>query len=124
MKTTFLYVSLFAFTIMLTSCGAFRSTVTIPAQQEFVLGERAGNYKAELKNLSDETVDVVVLDKETKEQTQGFGLAANGKTKVSISKNEVVLLKNKTDKDLQVRAKFNKGVEGMRYQAVDSGKKN
>ena len=75
---------LFAFTILLTlnSCSTFKSGLTIPANQTFLLGEfNDKNYSAELVNKSNLTVIVKALDKETSEIAQSFELAPNGRTK-------------------------------------------
>ena len=84
---------LFAFTILLTlnSCSTFKSGLTIPANQTFLLGEfNNKNYSAELVNKSNLTVIVKAVVKKTGEVTQSFGLAPKGRTKVYISKDEIV----------------------------------
>lgn len=103
--------------VLSTACSTNNAVVGIPAQQEFVLGERADyNFRVQLKNLSDETVQIKAVSTETGKQTQGFDLAAKGEAKVFIGKNEKVLLINQNDTEVKVKAKLNKGVEGMRYQ--------
>lgn len=98
-----------------------RANVTIPANQEFVLGEfQNSSYKAKLKNASNALIEISVVDKETNEQTQGFGLDGKGEATVSISKNEKVLLKNPNDEEVLVRVTLNKNVEGMRYQEMSA----
>lgn len=95
------------------------ANVTIPAQQEFVLGEYQNtSYKAKLNNTSNKMMEVSVVDKETGKQTQGFGLDGKGRVSVYIRKNEKVLLKNPNDKEILVRVKMSKTVEGMRYQEL------
>ena len=88
---------LFAFTILLTlnSCSTFKSGLTIPANQTFLLGEfNNKNYSAELVNKSNLTVIVKAVVKKTGEVTQSFGLAPKGRTKVYISKDETVYFEN------------------------------
>lgn len=113
-------VLLLVLAVGFSNCSSSFATITIPAKQEFVLGELEKNrFRAELKNLSDETVQVKAVLTETGEQTQGFGLAANGKATVNISRREQVLLINEHDKAVRVKAKLNKGVAGMRYRTVN-----
>ena len=109
---------LFAFTILLTlnSCSTFKSGLTIPANQTFLLGEfNDKNYSAELVNKSNLTVIVKTLDKKSGEVTQSFGLAPKGRTKVYISKDETVYFENENRTDVKVDVILSKGVEGMRY---------
>lgn len=106
---------------VLSACGTNYSTVGIPAQQEFVLGEQCpGKFKVELRNLSNETVDVKAINKENGSFSQGFGLAGKGKTVVYVDKGDKVILGNASEKDVKVKAKLNRSVEGMRYQSLDS----
>ena len=109
---------LFVFTIFLTlnSCSTFKSGLTIPANQTFLLGEfNDKNYAAELVNKSNLTVMIKAVDKNSGEVTQSFGLAPKGRTKVYISKNETVYFENKNGTDVMVDVILSKGVEGMRY---------
>ena len=125
-KRSYLYFFFFSISLAigLSSCGTNYATVGIPAQQEFVLGEQNDrNYRVELKNLSEETVKVKAIDKESGEQTQGFGLAAKGKTTLYVDKTEKVILGNPTDEEVKVKAKLSKGVEGMRYQPLKDSNK-
>ena len=95
------------------------ANVTIPAGQEFVLGEyQESSYKAKLNNASNKSMQVSVVDKETNEQTQGFGLDGKGEATVYVSANEIVLLKNPNDKKILVKVKLSKTVEGMRYREI------
>ena len=109
---------LFAFTILLTlnSCSTFKSGLTIPANQTFLLGEfNDKNYTAELVNKSNLTVIVKALDKKTGEVTQSLELTPKGKTKVYISKDETVYFENENKVDVKVDVILTKFVEGMRY---------
>ncbi|MEM9931246.1 MAG: hypothetical protein AAF840_15625 [Bacteroidota bacterium] len=104
--------------IGLSGCGRTVAGIGIPANQEFILGEgRHGSYKATLKNKSTTDVMVSVRDKDTKEQTQGFGLS--GTATVRIGANEVVHLINESDQAIEVKATLSRSkVEGMRYQTI------
>ncbi len=109
---------LFLFTILLSlnSCSSFKSGLTIPANQTFLLGEfNDKNYSADLMNKSNMTVIVKVVDKNSGEITQSFGLAPKGKTKLYISKDETVYFKNENGTIVKVDVVLSKGVEGMRY---------
>ena len=109
---------LFALTIILSlnSCSTFKSGLTIPANQTFLLGEfNDKNYTAELVNKSNLTVIVKAIDKMSGEVTQSFGLAPKGITKVYISKDETVNFENGNGIDVKVDVILNKGVKGMRY---------
>lgn len=100
------------------------ANVTIPANQEFVLGEyQKSGYRARLINKSNLGFEVLVVDKKTNERTQGFGLDGNGSATVHIRKNEKVLLKNSNDEDIVVKVKLMTQVQGMRYQEVGAYEK-
>ena len=109
---------LFAFTILLTlnSCSTFKSGLTIPANQTFLLGEfNNKNYSAELVNKSNLTVIVKAVVKKTGEVTQSFGLAPKGRTKVYINKNEIFYCEDDNGTEMKVDIILSKGIEGMKY---------
>ena len=102
--------------ITLNSCSTYRSGLTIPANQTFLLGEfNVKNYSADLVNKSNLTVIVKAVNKKSGEVTQSFGLAPNGISKVYISKDETVYFENENGTEVKVDVILNKGVEGMRY---------
>lgn len=109
-------VLVFIFISTLNSCSTFKSGLTIPANQTFLLGEfNDKNYFAELFNRSNLTVVIKVLDEDSGEVQQSFGLTPKDKTKVYISKNETVYFVNENGSDVKVDVILSKGVEGMRY---------
>ena len=111
---------LFLILLFITSCSTFRSGLTVPANQTFLLGEfNDKNYSAELTNNSDLTVTVKAIDKNTGEVTQSFGLAPKGKTKIYISKDETVYFNNENVIDVKIDVILSQFVEGMRYIAND-----
>lgn len=104
--------------IFLSSCGTFKSGLTIPANQTFLLGEfNNKRYSADLKNRSDLDVFFQAVDKESGRVTQSFGLGPKGKVKVNIGSYETVQLINKNSSEVRIDVVINKskGVEGMRY---------
>lgn len=102
--------------VTLNSCTTFKSGLTIPANQTFILGEfNDKNYSAKLVNRSDLTVEFKAVDKKSGEVTQSFGLASKGKVQVYISKDEKVYFENENSVDVKVDVILSKGVEGMRY---------
>ena len=97
-------------------CSSFKSGLTIPANQTFLLGEfNDKNYSAELVNKSNLTVKVKALDKKTGEVTQNLELTTKEKAKVYISKDETVYFENENKVDVKVDIILSKFVEGMRY---------
>ena len=107
---------LLLFSLLIVSCSSFKSGLTIPANQTFILGEyNDKNYSAQLKNKSNFTVIVKAIDKNSEAVTQSFGLGAKGKTKIYIGKNEIVYFENDNNADVKVDIIMSKGVEGMRY---------
>lgn len=102
--------------LLIVSCSSFKSGLTIPANQTFILGEyNDKSYSAQLKNKSNFIVIVKAIDKNSGAITQSFGLGAKGKTKIYIGKNETVYLENENKTDAKIDVIFSKGVEGMRY---------
>ena len=96
-------------------CG-FKSGLTIPANQTFILGEfNNKNYSAELINQSELKVMVKVIEKESGVVIRSFGLAPKERTKIYISKTNTVYFENENNVDVKVDVILSKGVEGMRY---------
>lgn len=96
-------------------CG-FKSGLTIPANQTFILGEfNNKNYSAELINQSELKVMVKVIEKESGVVIRSFGLAPKERTKIYISKTNTVYFENENKVDVKVDVILSKGVEGMRY---------
>ena len=98
------------------SCGSFKSGLTIPANQTFVLGElNAKNYSAELSNVSELKILVSIQSKTSGQILNELELEPNQKIKVFIGKDEVAYFKNDNEQAVKVNVVLNKGVEGMRY---------
>ena len=94
----------------------FKSGLTIPSNQTFILGEfNNKNYSAELINQSELKVMVKVIEKESGVVIRSFGLAPKERTKIYISKTNTVYFENENKVDVKVDVILSKGVEGMRY---------
>ena len=97
-------------------CSSFKSGLTIPANQTFILGEfNNKNYSAELINQSELKVMVKITEKESGVVIRSFGLAPKERTKIYISKTNTVYFENENKVDVKVDVILSKGVEGMRY---------
>ena len=97
-------------------CSSFKSGLTIPANQTFILGEfNNKNYSAELINQSELKVMIKVIEKESGVVIRSFGLASKERTKIYISKTNTVYFENENKVDVKVDVILSKGVEGMRY---------
>lgn len=84
-----------------------------------MLGEgENSSFRAELKNLSSVTLNIRTIEKSTGKQIQSFILAGRGQTQLRAGRRETVLLSNPTPRDVKVRARLSKSVEGMRYQQM------
>ena len=106
-------VTLFLF---VTSCSTFKSGLTIPANETFILGEsNSKNYSAELLNTSDYEVKIRGEKKQNGEYTQGFVLAPKSKVTVYVSSDEIIKFINNNNLPVKVNVKLNKAVPGMRY---------
>ena len=93
MKKAF-FLSLFAL-VLLQSCGTIRSTTYLDPAQSFVLGEgRHGAYTAEVQNIGEEVVNVL-LTKDDKEEIVGK-LAIGEKGKFNIPANATVRFENQS----------------------------
>ncbi len=102
--------------ITLASCSTFKSGLTIPANETFILGEsNSKNYSAELVNTSDYEVKIRGEKKQNGEYTQGFGLAPKGKVTVYVSSDEIIKFINNNNLPVKVNVKMSKEVYGMRY---------
>jgi hypothetical protein len=102
--------------IFVTSCSTFKSGLTIPANETFILGEsNSKNYSAELVNTSDYEVKIRGEKKQNGEYTQGFGLAPKGKVTVYVSSDEIIKFINNNNLPVKVNVKMSKEVYGMRY---------
>jgi hypothetical protein len=106
---------LFLFVLSITSC-AFKSGLTIPANETFILGEgNSKNYSAELVNTSNYEVKIRGEKKQTGEYTQGLGLAPKSKVTVYVSSDEIIKFINNNNLPVKVNVKMSKEVYGMRY---------
>ena len=102
--------------LFVTSCSTFKSGLTIPANETFILGERnSKNYSAELVNTSDYEVKIRGEKKQNGEYTQGFGLAPKGKVTVYVSSDEIIKFINNNNLPVKVNVKMSKEIYGMRY---------
>jgi hypothetical protein len=102
--------------LFVTSCSTFKSGLTIPANETFILGEsNSKNYSAELVNTSDYEVKIRGGKKQNGEYTQGFGLAPKGKVTVYVSSDEIIKFINNNNLPVKVNVKMSKEVYGMRY---------
>ena len=98
------------------SCSSFKSGLTIPANQTFILGEfNNKNYSAELINQSELKVMVKIIEKESGVVIRSFELAPKERTKIYISKTNTVYFENENKVNVKVDVILSKGVEGMRY---------
>ncbi|MEO1653230.1 MAG: hypothetical protein AAFU64_06775, partial [Bacteroidota bacterium] len=96
---------------------ASHSTIGIPPQEEFLLGERAkGSYQVSLQNLSDKQIFIKTKDRESGALLRELSLAPQAKTNLRISRQEFVVLQNVHKNQVKVKARLSKSVEGMRYQ--------
>ena len=102
--------------LFVTSCSTFKSGLTIPANETFILGEsNSKNYSAELMNTSDYEVKIRGEKKQNGEYTQGFGLAPKGKVTLYVSSDEIIKFINNNNLPVKVNVKMSKEVYGMRY---------
>jgi len=98
------------------ACSTFRSGLTIPANQTFLLGEfNEKNYSAELNNKSNRSLVVTAYHKNTNEITQRVELKPKGKTTIYVNSDETVYFKNEHNVSVTVDVILSRGVEGMRY---------
>ena len=104
------------FISLVLGCSSFKSGLTIPANQTFILGEsNSKNYSAELVNTSNYEVKIRGEKKQNGEYTQGFGLAPKGKVTVYVSSDEIIKFINDNNYEVKVNVKLNKAVPGMKY---------
>ena len=107
---------LLLFIPLVLGCSSFKSGLTIPANQTFILGEsNSKNYSAELVNTSNYEVKIRGEKKQNGEYTQGFGLAPKGKVTVYVSSDEIIKFINDNNYEVKVNVKLNKAVPGMKY---------
>ena len=107
---------LFLFALIISSCSSFKSGLTIPANETFILGEsNSKNYSAELVNTSNYEIKIKGEQKQNGEYTQGFRLTPKGKATVYVSSDEIIKFINNNNQAVKVNIKLNKAVPGMRY---------
>ena len=109
-------ILLLLFIPLVLGCSSFKSGLTIPANQTFILGEsNLKNYSAELVNTSNYEVKIRGEKKQTGEYTQGLGLVPKGKVTVYVSSDEIIKFINDNNYEVKVNVKLNKAVPGMKY---------
>ncbi|MFK8057132.1 MAG: hypothetical protein AB8F78_13495 [Saprospiraceae bacterium] len=90
-----------------------RATATIGKGEAFILGEgTSAKYSVDLKTMGG-SIKVSIRNRDTKEQTQGFGLGNGGET-VYIRPYEVIYLLNSGSGPAIVSAAFSEPVSGAR----------
>lgn len=100
---------------------ATHSTIGIPAQEEFLLGEGAkGSYQVSLQNLSDKQIFIKTKDRKNGTLLRELSLEPQEKTNIRISRQEFVVLQNVHKNAVKVKARISKSVEGMRYQPTSN----
>lgn len=110
------FVPLLFILFTLNSCSTFKSGLTIPANNTFLLGElNDENYNAEIINPSDFTVLLKTIDKESGVVREIFGLAPKEKISLFIRRDETVHFENENGVDVRIDVTLSKEVEGMRY---------
>lgn len=105
--------------VLLSSCSSVPANLTVPAYQQFVLGEKKEDaFSVRLFNTSNYEVKV-----ETRDQNNGvtsaFGLSPKGTTKLGIPANQKAIIINPNRGEVIVQAKISEKVEGMNYQIID-----
>lgn len=84
-----------------------KEKVSIKAQKAVELSyAEFANYDVEINNKSGKGIDVAVIDPQTKQQTQGFGLGPMGKVVVSVQEGQLLTLKNNSQKDISLMIDF------------------
>tara|TARA_B000000557_G_scaffold229559_1_gene201795 strand:- start:130 stop:474 length:345 start_codon:yes stop_codon:yes gene_type:complete len=107
---------LLLFALIVSSCSSFKSGLTIPANETFILGEsNLKNYSAELLNISNYEVKIRGEKKQNGEYTQVFTLPPRVKVNLYVSSDEIIKFINENNQAVKVNVKLNKGVPGMRY---------
>ncbi|NQX77789.1 S41 family peptidase [Gilvibacter sp.] len=103
--------------LSLWSCSSVNSIVTIPANQQFILGELENSqFNADLENLSAEKVELLLVDNQTEQIENKIQLNGGEKRIIQVSINQKAIIKNNSDKRVKIKTKLNKSVEGMRYE--------
>ena len=121
MKKVFKSIMVLMMTMPIMSSCAVKSTVSIPPQEEFVLGEYQNTrFSAIVTNLSKREVKIVIINTRSGKQTQGFGLPAKSNVQINISKEETLLFKNASKEQVKVKVRLGRDVKGMRYQPVSN----
>ena len=109
-------ILLLLFIPLVQGCSSFKSGLTIPANETFILGEsNSKNYSAELLNTSNYEVKIRGEKKQNGEYTQGFVLAPKSKVTVYVSSDEIIKFIKNNNLPVKVNVKLNKAVPGMRY---------
>ena len=113
MKELTLFFILFT---IISSCSTFKSSVSIPANQSFILGElNDKDYSVKLTNKSNVPVNIRIMDKMTEIPSQDSILVSKERLKLSVSQNELLLFQNNTEEEIIMNVILSKRVEGMRY---------
>lgn len=114
-------IAFLALSLALSSCANY-ANVSVPASQEFLLGENEkGSFRAKLTNNGPVEVFIKTIDTQTREQLSGFGLPAGSTQTIYVGANETAVIVNANGEEALVKAKLYESVEGMRYQVLDGG---
>jgi selenocysteine lyase/cysteine desulfurase len=97
-----LLISLFAISLVATSCKTVYSTTEIEAKKSFVLGDNEHeSFEVSLKNISKEDLEISQMPNGGAKQLLQT-LNPNESTTIKIDKNTALYIKNKTDNKASV----------------------
>ncbi|MBD3636005.1 MAG: hypothetical protein HUJ25_01585 [Crocinitomicaceae bacterium] len=123
---------LMCLSVLLTGCKTFKfldrgsnklrkvaTEHTIPAKQEFIIGEfQDTSYKVYVNNEAKTHIIILLVDRNTNKQTQSFRLEPTENATVFAAKFEKLIIQNHSSEEIKLKIGLNKEVEGMRYQEV------
>ncbi|GAB5564237.1 MAG: S41 family peptidase [Winogradskyella sp.] len=100
------------------------TVVSISGNQQFILGELEEDiFKVSLKNLSKESVDILIVEKFTDNILNRIKLKSGNNIEVTVLSDQKAILKNNSSNLVRIESRLNKGVEGMYYEPIKSDQK-
>ncbi len=104
------------FAISSFACSQSTAGLSIPARQQFVLGEyMTGSFTASMENRGSVPITVTTVDKQTGSERQRLSLPVGEKASVRVPASEEARLLNATDREADILVVMNKFVEGMSF---------
>ena len=107
--------------LLFISCSRSYSGLTIPAGNEFVLGEyMSTRYRATITNRGSVPVTLSLVDRQNGRAVQSVQIPPGARERLTVPPEREVRMLNSASQDAELWVELSRGVSGMRYQSPEA----